>query len=66
MKVAGIVLTVLGVLMLVSSARLAITTYNLNSSHDVSTFFGGLAIAALVTLGGISLIKKSRVTPKEK
>ncbi len=60
MKIAGIVLAILGGLMILSGLNLALTQYDLSSSHDQSKFFGGLGVAALILLGGVALIKKSR------
>ena len=60
MKIAGIVLTVLGGLMILGSLNVAFTKYDLNSSHDQSKSFGGFGISALVFVAGISLIMKSR------
>jgi hypothetical protein len=59
MKTAGIVLTVLGGLMILSSVRLALTTYDLNSSHDVGKLFGGFGAAVLVLLGGVLFMRKA-------
>jgi hypothetical protein len=58
MKVAGMALSVLGGLMVLSALRLALTTYDLNSSHDVSKLFGGFGIAVLVLAGGVLLMRK--------
>jgi hypothetical protein len=58
MKAAGIVLTLLGGLMVISAIRLALTTYDLNSSHDVSKLFGGFGIAVLLLAAGVLLIRK--------
>jgi hypothetical protein len=60
MKAAGIVLTIVGVLMLFSGVNLALTKYDLKSSHDLSKLFGGLGLSALVLLGGVAMIIKSR------
>jgi hypothetical protein len=60
MKVCGIVLTVVGALMVLSSANLAITTYDLKSSHDLSKLLGGLGVSAMILLSGVGLIMKSR------
>jgi hypothetical protein len=57
------VLAVLGGLMVLSALRLAITTYDLNSSHDVSKFFGGIGISVLVLASGVLLMRKG--TEKE-
>jgi len=59
MKIAGVVLVILGGLMILSSLKLAFTQYDLGSSHDQSKFFGGLGVCALILLGGVALIKKS-------
>ena len=59
MRVAGIVVAVLGGLMVVSGLSLALTKYDLNSSHDVSKLFGGLGFSALILLGGTAMIIKS-------
>jgi hypothetical protein len=59
MKVAGMALTVLGGLMVLSALRLALTTYDLNSSDDISKLFGGFGIAVLVLAGGVLLMRKN-------
>ena len=46
MKAAGIVSTIVGVLMLLSSVNLALTKYDLKSSHDLSKLFGSLGLSA--------------------
>jgi hypothetical protein len=59
MNVIGMVLTALGGLMVLSAIRLAITTYDLNSSDDVSKLFGGFGISVLVLAGGVMLMRKA-------
>ncbi len=63
MKIAGIVLAVLGGLMILSGLNLARTQYDLGSSHDLSKFTSSLALSTLILLGGIVLIRKSRSKP---
>ena len=63
MKVAGIVLAVVGGLMVLSGLNLALTKYDLHSSHDLSTLFGGLAVSALILLGGVAMILKAGSKP---
>ncbi len=46
--------------MLVSGVNLAFTKYDFHSSHDLSKFFGGLGVSALILLGGVAMIIKSR------
>jgi uncharacterized membrane protein len=60
MRIAGIILTVVGVLMLLSGVNLAFTKYDLKSSHDLSKLFGGLGVSAVILLGGVAMISKSR------
>ena len=60
MKIAGIILTVLGGLFVLSGLNLAVRQYNLSDSHDVSKAFGGLAFAVLILAIGVSLLVKSR------
>jgi hypothetical protein len=60
MKVVGYIVAVFGVLMLVSSANLARTKYNLQSSDDFQQFCGGLAVSVLILAGGIVLIRRSK------
>jgi hypothetical protein len=60
MKVVGYIVAAFGVLMLVSSANLARTEYDFQSSHDVSKFCGGLAASVLILAGGIVLIRRSK------
>jgi hypothetical protein len=60
MKVTGIVLAVLSGLLVLSSLRLAATEYDFHSTHDISKFAGGLALAVFILVGGITLIKKAK------
>lgn len=60
MKVAGLVLAVLGGLMVLSSVNLALTKYDMSSSHDLSKFAGGLGVAVFVLLGGVLLMRKGK------
>ena len=60
MQVRGIVLTVVGALMLLGSVSLAIATYDLKSSHDLSKLLGGLGVSAMILISGVGLIIKSR------
>ncbi len=63
-KIAGIVSTVVGVLVILFGVMIAIivlnlgfTKYDLNSSHDLIKHFVGIGLTVLVILGGIVLIK---------
>jgi hypothetical protein len=60
MKAAGIVLTIVGALMLLSGVNLALTKYDLKSSHGLSMLFGGVGLSAIVLLGGVVMINKAR------
>ncbi len=60
MKIVGILLTVFGVLMLLSSLNLARTQYNMHDSHDLSKFGGGLAISILILAVGVNTVRKNR------
>jgi hypothetical protein len=60
LKVRGIVAIVVGALMLLGSVSIAIATYDLKSSHDLSKLLGGLGVSALILLSGAALIMKSR------
>ena len=59
MKVAGIILTIVGGLLILGGLNTAFTQYDLHSSHDVSKFLGGLAVAVLILIGGVNLINRS-------
>ncbi|MHB1157996.1 MAG: hypothetical protein ACYC26_14305 [Phycisphaerales bacterium] len=59
MKIAGIIVTVIGALMVLSSASLAFTKYNLSDSHDLSKFLGGAGFSVLVLVIGLALVKRS-------
>jgi hypothetical protein len=61
MNTVGFILAVVGGLMVLSSIRLGLTTYDLHSSHDLSKFCGGLGVSVLILLGGIVLMKKSKL-----
>lgn len=60
MKILGSVLAVVGGLMVLSALRLALTEYDLNSSHDLSKLLGALGVSGLMLLGGIALLMKAR------
>ncbi|MBX3433502.1 MAG: hypothetical protein KF847_09290 [Pirellulales bacterium] len=60
MKVDGKTLTAIGGLLVLSNVSLAIAEYDMNSSHDLSKFAGGLGLAVLVLLGGVLLIRKDK------
>ncbi len=60
MKVAGVMLAVLGGLLILSGLRLAVTKYDPNSTHDMNKLVGGLCISALILAAGIAMIVKSK------
>ncbi len=60
MKVAGIPLLVVGGLMVLNTLALAFTRYDLNSSHDVSKFFGGLGMSSVILLWGAARAWKTK------
>ena len=60
MKVLGVILTVLGSLMLAGGIRVAYTRYNLSQTHDLGKFVGGMAVSALLLLGGVVMLRKKR------
>ena len=49
--------------MVLSGLNLALTKYDLHSSHDLSKLFGGLAVSALILLGGVAMILKAGSKP---
>ena len=59
-KTTGIVMTVIGGLMTLSGLNLAVTKYNLSSSHDLSVFLGGLGFSLLILAGGVAILLNSR------
>ncbi len=59
-KVAGIVLSVLGGVILLGELSLALTKYDLRSTHDLNRLFFGLGIAVLIIVVGFKLINKPR------
>jgi putative Mn2+ efflux pump MntP len=63
LKIAGIILTVLGALLILSGLNVAFQQYNLNDSHDLSKALGGFAFALLILAIGVSLLVKSRGKP---
>ena len=65
MKTLGIVVIVFGVLMFLSGINLAVTEYDLSSSHDISVCVGGFAFATIVLAGGIALFKRGNTSKKE-
>ena len=43
-----------------SGVNLALTKYDLKSSHDLSKLFGSLGLSVAILLGGVAMIVKSR------
>jgi intracellular septation protein A len=60
MKIAGIILTVLGGLLILGSLVNIVTVYNSSDGHDVSKFFGGAGLAVVILVVGLILIQKSK------
>ncbi len=58
MKIAGIVVSVLGGLLLLSATNIALTQYNLSSTDDISKAMGGFAFAILVLALGLYLFQR--------
>lgn len=58
MRIAGIVVSVLGGLLLLSAGQIAVTQYNLSSTHDMSKSMGGFAFAILVLALGLYLFQR--------
>jgi hypothetical protein len=59
MRIGGIVLTVIGALMVLSSLNLALTQYHLSDSHDLSKFMGAAGVSVALLAAGISMIARS-------
>ncbi len=60
MKVAGLVIAAFGGLMVLGSINLALTQYDLRSSHDLSKWLGGTGISLLIVVVGLVLFAKGR------
>jgi hypothetical protein len=60
MKALGITLCVFGTLMLISTGNLALTKYDLNSTHDQGKLCGGILASALFLLGGFKIANPSK------
>jgi hypothetical protein len=60
MKAAGIILTVLGALLVLSGLNLAVRQYDLSDSHDLGKALGGLGFAVVILAIGVKLLVKSR------
>lgn len=65
MKGTGLVLAILGGLMIFSSVKLALTKYDLSSSHDATKFVGGFGFSVLILSGGLAMINRSRKVDDE-
>lgn len=63
MKTAGIVLTVTGALLLLSSAQLAVTKYDLRDTNDLSKLIGVAAFSFGILAIGIMMISRSPKPP---
>ena len=66
MKTAGIVATAIGGLLTLSSLQLAVTKYDLSSSHDLSQCLGGLGFSVLILAVGITMWLKSSAAEKRR
>jgi hypothetical protein len=65
MKVAGVIVAVFGGLMVLSGLNLALTKYDLSSSHDLSEFLGAMGVSIVIIVVGLVLYTKgSKATPK--
>lgn len=60
MKTAGIIVAVIGGLMTLSSINLAVTQYDLGSSHDVSKAAGGFGVSVGILVAGFLLYTKGK------
>ena len=49
-----------GVLMFISVGNLALTKYDLNSTHDQGKLCGGILASAFVLIGGLLIVNKSK------
>ena len=58
MRTLGIAVIVFGGLLLLVATNLAVTQYNLSSSHDVSKCVSGFAFAVLTLAVGLSLFRR--------
>lgn len=58
MKIVGIAVSILGGLLLLSATKIALTQYNLSSTHDISKSMGGFAFAILVLALGLYLFQR--------
>jgi hypothetical protein len=58
MRVVGIVVSILGGLLLLSSSKIALTQYNFSSPHAISKAMGGFAAAILVLALGLYLFQR--------
>ncbi len=65
MKTAGLVIALVGGLMVLSAIRLAVTEYDLSSSHDLSKLLGGMGVSLLIVVAGLFLYAKGRTTRAE-
>lgn len=59
MRIGGILLAILGGLMVLSGLHLALTKYDLGSSHDMSKLAGSLSISLLMLVGGVAMAMKA-------
>ena len=60
MKTAGIVVAVIGGLMTLSGINMAVTQYDLSSSHDVSKAVGGIGVSIGILVVGLLLYTKGK------
>lgn len=66
MKIAGILFTALGALMLLSGVNVAVTQYDLSDSHDLGKFIGSAAVSTVLLALGLMLLGKSRKPPSSR
>lgn len=59
MRTLGIVLTVFGGLMVLSSVNLMLTQYDMSDAHDQSKAFGGLGGSLAILAIGAAVISRS-------
>ncbi len=60
MKSVGIVLVVIGGLMTLSGINLALTQYDMSSSHDVSKAAGGIGVSIGILVAGLVLYRRGK------
>ena len=60
MRVAGLIIAGIGGLLVLSGVNLAVTQYDLSSSHDMSKWLGGMGVSLLMVVVGLVLYAKGK------